>query len=230
MLDLGVLDRAALADRRVRADVAVGQPRAGADDRRPADRAALEPGARLDDDPAVDLRVDQLAVDPPLDRVEHEPVGGEHVLELAGVLPPALDDVRLDAAARVDQVLDRVGDLELAAAPRARSRGPRRGRAAVNMYTPTSARSVLGSRGFSTSRTTVPSSQLGDPVVLGIGDRREQDQRVGLVGAERRDEVLDPALQQVVAEVHDERRVAEERLGGQHRVGEAERRVLRGCR
>ena len=35
-----------------------------------------------------------------------------------------------------------------------------------------------------------------------------------------------PPLQQVVAEVHDEVVVAEERLGGQHRVGEAGGLVL----
>ena len=34
------------------------------------------------------------AVDAPLERVEDQPVGLEHVLELAGVLPPAVDDVR----------------------------------------------------------------------------------------------------------------------------------------
>ena len=40
------------------------------------------------------------------------------------VLPPALHDVRLDAPAGVDQVLDRVGDLELAASARLdRARG-----------------------------------------------------------------------------------------------------------
>ena len=81
----------------------------------PRTDAALEPRAGLDDHPTVDLRVDQLALDPALDRVEHEPVGGEHVLELAGVLPPALDDVRVDPRPLVDEVLDRVGDLELAA-------------------------------------------------------------------------------------------------------------------
>ena len=50
-----------------------------------------------------------------LDRVEDQPVGLEHVVEAAGVLPPAAHDVRLDAPAAVDEVLDRVGDLELAA-------------------------------------------------------------------------------------------------------------------
>ena len=48
----------------------------------------------------------------------------------------------------------------------------------------------------------------------------------GRLVAEGADEVVDPALQEVVAEVHDERRGAEERLGGQNRVREPARRVL----
>ena len=58
------------------------------------------------------------AVDAPLDRVEDQPVGLEHVLELAGVLPPAVDEVRPHLEAAVDQVLDGVGDLELVAEAR----------------------------------------------------------------------------------------------------------------
>ena len=71
-----------------------------------------------------------------------------------------------------------------------------------------------------------PVVQLRHAVVLGVGHRREQDQRVRLVGAERVDEVDDAVAQQVVAEVHDERRVAQERLGGEQRVGQPERLVL----
>ena len=58
--------------------------------------------------------------------------------------------------------------------------------AGVNMYTPTSARSVFGSGGFSASATTRPSLELRDAVVLRVGHRREQDQRVGRARAERR--------------------------------------------
>ena len=108
-------DLAALADRGVGADVAVAQPRAGADDRRAAHGRALQPRARLDHHAPVHLRVDQLAVDPLGQVVEDQAVGLEHVLQAPGVLPPAAHDVRLDAHAAVDQVLDRVGDLELAA-------------------------------------------------------------------------------------------------------------------
>ena len=59
--------------------------------------------------------LEQLAADVARDGAEHQAVGLEHVLEPAGVLPPAGDHVRLDAQAAVDHVLDGVGDLELAA-------------------------------------------------------------------------------------------------------------------
>ena len=76
------------------------------------------------------------------------------------------------------------------------------------------------------ARDAVVAVELGHAVVLGIGHRGEQDQRVRLLGPERVDERDDPVAQQVVAQVHHERRVAQERLGGEHRVGQAERRVL----
>jgi hypothetical protein len=62
--------------------------------------------------------------------------------------------------------------------------------------------------------------------VLGIRDGREQDQSVGARRAELLDQIDDPVAQQVVAQIHDEGRVAQERLGGEHRVGQAKRRVL----
>ena len=68
--------------------------------------------------------------------------------------------------------------------------------------------------------------QLGDPVGLRVVDRREEDQRVGLGLAEGRDEAAQAVAQQVVAEVHDEGRAADELLRGQHRVGEPGRLVL----
>ena len=87
-----------------------------ADDRRPPHRAALELGALLDHDLPLDLGVHQLAVHPLLQVLEHQAVGLQHVLQAAGVLPPAAHDVRLHALAAVDQGVDRVGDLQLAAA------------------------------------------------------------------------------------------------------------------
>ena len=61
------------------------------------------------------------------------------------------------------------------------------------------------------ARHAVVAVELGHAVVLGVADRREQDQRVGLLAAERLDQRGHAVAQQVVAEVHDERRVAEER-------------------
>ena len=52
--------------------------------------------------------------------------------------------------------------------------------------------------------------ELGDAVMPGVGHLGQQDQRLGLVLAEGADELGDPVAQQVVAEVHHERRVAEE--------------------
>ena len=113
MLDLGVDYAAVLTDRRIRADVAVAQVSSGADDRRSAHARALQARARLDHDASVDLRVDQLALDGLGQVVEDQAIGLEHVVEASRVLPPAAHDVRLDAAAAVHEVLDRIGDLKL---------------------------------------------------------------------------------------------------------------------
>ena len=69
-------------------------------------------------------------------------------------------------------------------------------------------------------------AELGHAVVLRVRHGREQDQRLRLVLAELLHELLHAALEQVVAEVHHERRAAQERLGGQHGVGEAGGLVL----
>ena len=116
VLDLGAADVDVVADRGVGADVGVLDVGAGADHGRAADDRAAQRGAGLEHDPALDpgLLVD-LALDLGLQLLEHEPVGLEHVGELAGVLPPAADDLGADRAAVVDQLLDRLGDLELAA-------------------------------------------------------------------------------------------------------------------
>src|SRR3954466_16139689 len=77
--------------------------------------------------PSTRRAAERLAGDAGVGRVEDQPVGLEHVVEPAGVLPPAAHDVRLDAVALVDEPLDRVGDLELAA-----GRGLDRARRLVN--------------------------------------------------------------------------------------------------
>ena len=158
--------------------------RAGADDRRAAHDRALELRAGLDRDPALDpARVVGLAVHAALEVLEHEPVRLEHVGELAGVLPPAADRVALDPAAAVDQLLDRVGDLELAA-PRGLDRPggveDRRGE-----HVDADERQVAGRvlRLLDQADDAV-AVELGDAVVPRVGDLGEQDQRLGLVLAE----------------------------------------------
>ena len=84
------------------------------DRHRAAHRAAREEAAGLDGDRAFDRRVDRLAAHIAFERAEDQAVGLEYVFELAGVLPPARHDVRLDLQAAVDHVLDGVGDLKLA--------------------------------------------------------------------------------------------------------------------
>ena len=231
MLDLRAGDLAILADGGVRADVAVDEARAGADDRGPAHDRSLQPRAGLDDDAPVDARVDQLALDALAQAVEDQAVGLEHVLEPAGVLPPSAHDVRLDAQAGVEEVLDRVGDLELSA-----RRWRDRARGIVDLLgehvhadereVGVRLRGLLDEAHDSAGLGAVGGRELGDAVVLGIGNGREQDEGVGRALAEGGDELRDPALQEVVPEIHHERARAEERLGGKHRVGEPERLVL----
>ena len=121
----------------------------------PAHRRPLEPRAALDRHAALDARVDQLAVEALLDVVEDQAVGLEHVLHLAGVLPPAAHDVRVDPQPGVDQMLDRVGDLELAA-PRRLDRA-RRVEDRLREHVDADEREVgLRLGGFSTSRATLP--------------------------------------------------------------------------
>ena len=188
----------------------------------PRTHRALEPRALLDHDPPLDPGVDQLAVDAALDVLEHQAVRLEHVLELPGVLPPAASRCATRPACRrrsarwIASVISSSprpeGSIALAAskiAGRTCRRRPGRGRWAGPSASRPGARRAR-------RRARRPRSAR-------VGDLGEQDQRVGLGGAEGVDEVADPVAQQVVAEVHHERRVAEELLGGEHRVGEAQR-------
>ena len=225
VLQLGLLDRHVLADRRVGPDVGVGELRPAADDRRAAHGRALEPHALLDHNASLDARVDQLAVHALGHVVEDQPVCLEHVLHLAGVLPPAVDDVRVHAQAAVDERLDRVGDLQLVS-PRRLDR-TRRVEDRGGEHVDADEREVgLRLLGLLDQARDAPVVELGHAVVLGVGHRGEQDQRVRLLGAEGVDQLDDAVAQQVVAQVHHERRVAQVGLGGQHGVRESERRLL----
>ena len=133
------------------------------------------------------------------------------------------DRVALDPAPAVDQVLDRVGDLELAARrglDRARRLEDRR-REHVDADQRHVARRVL--------------RLLDQPHDVGRRSARRRRSargpapcvsRISASGSFARkalDQVGDAVAQEVVAQVHHERRVAEELLGGEHRVRQPER-------
>src|SRR5947207_244669 len=222
VLDLRRGDHDAGAEGRVGANVGVAKLGAGADDRGAPHQGPLEPGPFLDHHAPLDPRLDELALDAGVDVLEHEPVRLQHVGELPGVLPPTGDPVALYPPPIVDQALDRVGDLELAAPRRldpARSVEDRRPEH-VDTH-----EGEVGRRGrgfFDQSHHRV-AGKLRHAVVLGVRDGREQDQRVWLRSPEGTDQIRDAVAQEVVAEVHHERIAAEELLGGQHRVREPER-------
>ena len=68
--------------------------------------------------------------------------------------------------------------------------------------------------------------QLGDAEHLRIGHAGEQNLRGGLSRSNSSTNRVDAAIQQVVAEVHHERIVADERLADEHGVRQSARRVL----
>ena len=145
---------------------------------------------------ALQRAVYGLAAHVALDAAQDEAVGLQHVLELAGVLPPTRDGVRFHAQATVDHVLDGIGDLELTARRRldgldALEDGRR------NRYTPTSARSLRGSVGFSTSRAVSVAVELGDAVGVRIGDLLQQDECVRTVSSKARTNGVMPSLRRL---------------------------------
>ena len=126
---------------------------------------------------------------------------------------------------RVDQVLDRVGDLQLAA-PRRPDR-PGRLHDRRREHVDADQGQVAARLGRLLGQPHHPAVlQLGHAVRLRVGHALEQDHRVAGPGAEAVDQLGDAVAQEVVAEVHDERRAGQELLGGQHGVGEAQGRLL----
>ena len=226
VLDLGLANRHALADGGERADVGARDLRTGADDDRAADHRPLDRRARFDHDLALDAR---LAVDGALDaafeRVEDEPVGLEHVLELARVLPPALDQVRADLERAIDEVLNGVGDLELIAEARPDALHGGEDLRAEHVDADECQVALRFLRLLDESDDAAV-LEFGHAEHLRIGHSCEQDLRGGFFALERLDEVGDAAIEQVVPEVHHERVAADERLADEHRVREAPRRVL----
>ena len=127
----------------------------------------------------------------------------------------------------IDQPLDRLGDLVLAS-PRGleRLRGLE-DRVVEQVHADERQVAQMWSFGFSTSRTTRVALEHGHAEVLGLGHVREEDLRVGRRPLELLHEPGHALEQHVVAEVHEERLARHELARRQHRVRQAERRVLR---
>src|SRR6266542_6985784 len=120
VLDLAALDETVRPDRRVRTDEGVPDLGARPDDGGAAHGRADESGSRLEDDLPFHAASRVQPVEALRSKgVEDDAVGFEHVLDLPGVLPPARDDVRVNALAVIHEPLDGIGDLQLL--PRARA-------------------------------------------------------------------------------------------------------------
>jgi len=116
MLDLRPDDPATFADGRERTDVRVRDLGPLADNRRTADDAVFNLRPALKDHLAVELGlIVHGAIQPADDALQNQSVRVENILELASVLPPSGNKMRLDIPPIFDQILDRVRDLELIA-------------------------------------------------------------------------------------------------------------------
>ena len=237
VFDLGIAQFAAGADRGVRPDVRIGQHRAGTDRSRSAHDGSLQTSAGFDHNPAFDARelVDRT-VDSARERVEDQPVAVEQRILLPGVDPPSVEDLVRDGVTVVEQPLDRVGDLELTACRR-----HDRAHGFVNSdIEDVHAREREVGRRVARLLDEVAhvavAVELGDAELGRVVDVSEQDLRgrdARRVVLQRRlfvpalleavDDLFQPQLQHVVAEVHDEVVVAEELTSDQDAVCEAQR-------
>ncbi len=162
--------------------------------------------------------------------LEDQAVGLQHVLDLAGVLPPPRDEVGLDLVALVHQVLDGVGDLQLAPPGRPdRRRRPRRCARRTCRRRPGPGRSSARAASRRAGRPGRPRSSA-TPNIFGSGTGVSRIRRVRLARLELLDERRDAALEDVVAQVHDERSRPRKPCADQDGVGQAERRRPARCR
>ena len=195
----------AVADRRVGADEGVRDLRVPPDDGGPADRARADPRARsittLPLDPRRRRPCSSIAR---RERVQHDPVRFQHVLELAGVLPPPARCVRWTAARgrSAHWMASVISSSPRAARPDALDGVEDR----VVEHVDADERQV-GAAAPSASRRAGRrlAPQLGHAELLGVRDPRQQDLGVAprsRRGSARRASRASP--DQVVPEVHDE--------------------------
>lgn len=177
----------------------------------------------LDDHASDGLRgVVDLAVDAPREALQDGPVHLQHVGDVPGVLPVALDDRAAHVGAGVDQMLDGVGDLQLAAPGRCDGADrvvDQRG----EEIDADQGEVALGVLGFLLQADDLARVvEFGDAEGARVLDAGEQDLGVGAVGAEPVDEAGDSADDEVVAEVHHEVVVAQVVTGDEHGVGQSQ--------
>ena len=135
--------------------------------------------------------------------------------------------MRVHLEAAVDEVLDGVGDFELAASRRLDL---------VDRVEDVLVEHINADQGqiafrllgffFEAQDAAAARRQLGDAELLRMGHFGQQDLRGAAELAELVDQAFDAAGDQVVAQVHDEGIVPQEVLGNLHGVGEAERGLL----
>ena len=194
--------------------------------------ARFDDGASFEGGVFVDSSFDSR-----FERLEDEPVALEQRILLAGVDPPAVEDLVADPVAAIDQPLDRVGDLELAAGRRLYCRD---GFMDHWVEEVDADEREIGRRfkGLFDQSSHLPGRiQVGDPKLARVIDAGEQDlcrRRFGSTtrasSLEAFDELVQPVLEHVVAEVHHEVAIAQEIARDQHAVSEPERSPLRDVR
>ena len=103
-----------MVDGCVGTDVGVLDPRFLPDAGRSSHDAVFHLGSALHGDLPADLgSLVDASLDLGLEGLEDQPIGLQEIFALAGVDPPSIVDVGMNAILFIEQVLDGVGDLEL---------------------------------------------------------------------------------------------------------------------
>ena len=192
----------------------------------PRDHGIGNHRTRLDDHFALDTRgVIDGAVDLGVDLVEDQAVRLQHVFQPTGVLPPAVDDVRPHHQTSVDEILDRIGNLELVAEARLDPLDRVEHIGAKHVHADEREVTLRRPRLLDEPNHFVAVG-FGDAVLFGIGHRSQEDLRRRLRRFELLDQRDDSLRKQVVAEIHHERTGLEKRLADEHRVRQAARLIL----
>src|SRR5579885_140123 len=198
------------------------------DDRRTPNRAVFQLRAFADRHPPRDARA---FVNNALDvhvvhLIQNDTIGFQHVVFLSGVQPPASQNVAVYAMAEIDQLLNRIGDLELASA--AGFDLPNRIMdflvAEVNADQ-SQVRLGLWRLLFQIDDATI-AVEHGHAERAGILHFLKKDKGIGIAFLEALDKRTYAILNQIVAQIHDERIIAEEGLACFNRMCQSSGLIL----